>query len=403
MSTVTLAPHVQRLSAGYKRSLESTGAPPAANVLSRPTAALPSSTPFVARTSRGSNETVPVAHTAYSRVAPGQIVFAKTYRGHRCSGVPPGTCSMVPVMTLDELNDLLADPQQHVALPFADRYRDDAVARGVYKKQTEDKGSEHRLLRLKYKVANLNAVSDYHPLKQYALQGVVCARSGEADCPVPFDEPVHECVVAVQGPSTFALDRNIGDRCDAPTGKTREPFFVKPALVLSKVFVVLVGYYVKPGTVKFQYEVVTQSHLDADPRFAFGSSTSRFRANLAREEDEATATAQKLKSVLHVSVLGTIMDTRFQRDGAAFVVNVRVGTYERTLPTEKGFEPVGVPFLLDSPASLNAARKQALLRSSNPPTVARRLVPGGMRPMIVTGDALSSTRLKNVRAETSTQ
>lgn len=397
MATVTLASHVQQLAAGYKRPLESTAAPPAASPLALPTAALPATTPFVARTSRGSNETVPVSHTAYSRVAPGQIVFAKTFRGHSYVGVPPGTCSMIPVMTLDELNDLLADPQQHVALPFAGRYKL-ARARGVYRKVD---GTEHHLTRLEYMVADLSAVKDSHPLKQYALQGVACARSSEADCPVPFDKPVHECVVAVQGPSVFALDRHIGDRCDAPVAHTREEFFVKPALVLSKVFVVLVGHYVAPGTVKFQYEVVTESHLDANPLYAFGATTKRFRGNVAGlGDDEAEAVAQKLKSILHVSVLGTIMDTRFQRDGAAFVLNVRVGTYERTVPKKNGtFEPVDVPNLFEPPDDVNAARELVQLRAKNTPVVPRRLVPGGLRPLIVnTGDAMDLARLNSVGA-----
>jgi hypothetical protein len=374
MATVTFATHVQQLGAGYKRPLGGVGAPPSADVLALPTAAPQVGVPFPARPARGANETHPVSHLAFERLLPGEIVFAKTYRGHEYAGVPGALTNMTPVLSLDEMNDLLADPVNHVEETTPGSLYTLVRARSVLRRL-----GPNRLRRMRFKAFDASALDNSHPVRQYALQGVVCARTEEAECPANHSSPVHECTVAVWGPSVFALDRDADDRCAGQPTFARAPFFVQPATVLSAVYVVLVAHRVAANRVRLQYEVVTQSHLDADAGGLYVGGP-RFRTLMvAARKGGANGT----KRVLGAQQLGTLMDVRFQRDGRAFVINVCVKPYERvTCDNTKNFLTIPVDSfdLFKPPPSKDVARQLAAACASGRAVLAHRRPPGSALP-----------------------
>lgn len=366
MSTITavsLAPHVEQFdSSGYKRTFSGltggVGADPFVGAkLARPDGPIGASAPFratSARNDRGTNATIPVARTCSTKLQVGQVAFVYRSAGpvgsdgkEHCLVPSKGLDGLDHIVSLEQLNDMLALPENAVTTPSADAsglFVETAAARSVYRIK-----DAKTVTRIGIKFATFNAsIVDYsHPVNQYALDGIVCS---EADGDEHDNDGYHNtarsreskpvCNVGVQGPvplntlhipsiheASYAAVRGPEESRRRPA----EHVFVEPARVLSVVYVVLVASRKSPTatTWTLQYNIVSSSNTDLD-KTAVPKDVRLFRRGLYEGLTNGLPTATRL--VLSVHKLGKITDCKFGPASAhQLVVCVKTSKYERTV------------------------------------------------------------------------
>ena len=344
MATVTLASHVEQFGlSGYKRPLSQvtnlqapsvrTGTPltvPSVNIGS--VGNIPATS---ARPDQRVNVRVPVARACGQPLVPGQVAFVSRSVGKqsgRGTEVAPAFTG-THVLSLEHLNELMSDSVHHVQGFTAMALFSDARPRSLFK-------SDERTRQNRVKVFNTDILTGKHanhPLKQYALDGVVCTPSDDAgdDYGAPIGSSVGMCNVAVKGPAPVLTHRTLHDKMRAvvvaPLPQTRvvpDTFFLQPIDVLAKVYVVLVAELVSTNptnTWKFQYELVTSSNVNTAHGFR------RFTDSVAERNIGPAKVAAKRRIVLKVHELGRVVDTNFgSHKNPSIVVSVNVKPLEAT-------------------------------------------------------------------------
>jgi hypothetical protein len=348
MATVTLAPHVQSFDApGYKRTLTSNAAVSLPSKrLAVPTGDNKKAAPFPATTARPDqrvNVRVPVARACFSRLLPGQVAFVNRHFGKGHVGAATGPGGLTPVVSLEELNDMLSIPDNHITRPLVSLFRP-VQARSIY---VPDGAGVLRRARFNVfddrvgKQTNKKppVPDSQHPIHQFALDGLVATRVEEVDdlntSSTAYAQQV--CTVAVKGHASMRLSQVPGDvfrgvyESNGLSRRAAPNVFLEPARILAKVYVVLVAIQVDDVGRRWmlQYETVSSSNLDVDPLFA--SSVPLFRTEMNNSLDDISTIKKGRKFVLRAMELGTIVDTRFgPSEQPQLIVCVHVVPFEPT-------------------------------------------------------------------------
>jgi len=174
-----------------------------------------------------------------------------------------------------------------------------------------------------------------HPIHQFALDGLVATRVEDVDdidmSGSAFSQQL--CTVGVKGHCPMLISAVPGDVHrgvrESLSGSIAQASttYLKPARILSKVYVVLVAVQVddSPRRWKLQYETVSSSNIDVDPRFSHGQKL--FRTDLGKPG----APFKGRRIVLRVMELGTVVDTKFgPAERPQLVVCVHVTPFEPT-------------------------------------------------------------------------
>ena len=350
MATVALAAHVEQFGrSGYKRDfsqITNVGAPPVRgrDALTVPTVTVGGSGPIPgtsAKPDQRVNVRVPVARACGQPLVPGQVAFvsrgvgiAKASSGRELAPAFAGTHAL----GLEHLNELLDAPQHHVVANAAVAGRPNSlfvskVARSLF---GADGHSRLRALAFDQDAFFVRTKRPNHPLRQYALDGVVCTPSDDPG----FGTSVGYCNVAVKGPAPVLTHRTLHDKMRAvavaPLPQTRvvpDNFFLRPVDVLAKVYVVLVAILVDAGASKwkFRYELVSSSNVHTShgfPRFTDTIAENAFGQKGDKPLEQATIDAKK-RVVLRVHELGRVVDTNFgDRKAPSLVVSVNIRPFE---------------------------------------------------------------------------
>ena len=330
-ATITIAPHVGQLGS-FKRSLSSTPNIPNGKKLKLPTSEVKAAAPFQAtsqRPTRGTNITVPVGRSCFSRLTTGQVAFVQTFDGPNHKIPTSSGGGMLPILSMEELNDLLAQPSNHFPAATAVDLFVETESRSVFERTPD--GDRIKWRRLKSKqFQKKTIVVDYgHPIRQFQLDGVVCSR---VDGPEEAQSgsrlvPDYECNVAVMGPSVLNLldngpiPRSLPHASPLPKREAAH-VYLEPVRVICKVFVVLVAIKKPNDMYMLTYELVSSANLDL-----VSSNGKRFRTNLCI--DPAAMTVGE-RIVLEAHELGSVVDSRFGARGEQAVVNVHVAPLQRT-------------------------------------------------------------------------
>ena len=355
------ASHIEAFGAGgangaalYKRPLSSSSAPSLpAKRLALPTSELQqlkSSSGIPATTARPDqrvNVRVPVARACYSRLLPGQVAFVNRHFGRGHVGAATGPGGLTHVASLEELNDMLAIEDNHVVLGAGSSANDlfrKMDARDLHRTSVNKAGKRVRT-RLSFNGFDALAVvpSAQHPLHQFALDGLVATRVEEVDDDQQRDtyssaSAQQACIVAVQGHAPMRLAHVPGEVgtgvMDAHQRGQTPPShaFLQPVRILAKVYVVLVAVLVDDAEQRYrlQYETVSSSNLDVDPRYTSGLHTL-FRTTMRTPNGSRGPILKGDRIVLRATELGSVVDTHFgPRDQPQLVVCVRVVPYEPT-------------------------------------------------------------------------
>ena len=364
LTTLTTASHIEALGPGgangaaaYKRPLSSSSAPSLpAKRLALPTSELQqqqsksSSSRFPATTARPDqrvNVRVPVARACYSRLLPGQVAFVNRHFGRGHVGAATGPGGLTHVASLEELNDMLAIEDNHVVLGAGSSANDlfrKMDARDLHRTSVNKAGKRVRT-RLSFNGFDALAVvpNAQHPLHQFALDGLVATRVEEVDDEQQRDtyssaSAQQACIVAVQGHAPMRLAHVPGEVGTGvmdmhQRGQTAPSHaFLQPVRILAKVYVVLVAVLVVDSEQRYrlQYETVSSSNLDVDPRYA-SSAHKLFRTTMRTPNGSRGPVLKGDRVVLRATELGSVVDTHFgPRDQPQLVVCVRVVPYEPT-------------------------------------------------------------------------
>jgi hypothetical protein len=354
VTTVALAPHIESFpAAGYKRPYDSIAGAPvvdgnysAANQLAVPNGQIPGvSGPIpatTARPDRGVNTCIPVARTCASHMTVGQVAFV--YRSFNVPVKESSLGGLEHIISMEQLNERLALKENRIIAPNADSIQlfDRMRAKHVYK--INDAESANPLYAKVFKKGVVK--NNFHPYHQYALDGIVSTPADgdeyENDGFKPHSthqsKPV--CNVAVHGPCPLTVlhmpsihEDFESVRSGVPSRARPAPnVFVQPARVLSEVYVALVASRESAASTEWtlQYQVVSSSNLDLDPKTSSG--VRLFRSNELYEGTEGSANfVSALRLVVEVHRLGKVVDCRFGPVNAPqVVVAVNVKKYERT-------------------------------------------------------------------------
>jgi hypothetical protein len=243
---------------------------------------------------------------------------------------------------MEELNDMLSIPEHHVNNSAVFFFRN-VKARSIYEPNGTG-GFKRATFRAFDDRAGFQAkdrkppVPDaQHPLHQFALDGLVATHVEDVDelNTSSTSYAQHVCTVAVKGHAPMRLSQVPGDvfrgvyESNGLSKRASKNVFLEPVRILAKVYVVLVAVQVDATAKRWmlQYETVSSSNLNVDPRFATGHPL--FRANMNTNIGANTAKGQKI--VLRVMELGTIVDTRFgPSEQPQLIVCVHVTPFEAT-------------------------------------------------------------------------
>jgi len=341
MSAVSLAAHVELFgSSGYKRDfsrITDVFAPSTSGVtpLRIPGVSIGGIDRISATSARPDqrvNVRVPVARACGAPLYPGQVAFVSRGAGSvRASlDVPENAPAFVGthVMSLEHLNELLAQPVHHVSLNGTSSlpFFKSTTAKSLFSVNA----TTGDLKRQQARVFDADAFfrppgrNKVHPVRQYALDGVVCTPSDEGGI---HSSPM--CNVAVKGPAPVLTHRTTNDKMRpvavAPYPQERvipSNYFLKPVDVMAHVYVVLVAARVGDATTSkewmFRYELVTSSNVQTDHAFKRFTSSIGFK--------------RAAKVVLRVTQLGRVVDTNFGDPKApSIVVSVNIRPYEATI------------------------------------------------------------------------
>ena len=410
MTTITLAPHVEAPNGtGLKRSLDAAAplldakrvTPP--NSSFTPPARFPSTT---ARPDQRVNVRVPVTRACFSRLLPGQVAFCNRHFGKYHPGPFPSG-GLTPVASMEELNDMLSIETNHIVLGAGANVRNTLFksvnAHGMYFRTTVNNQIVNR--RLSALVFNDSLLADTHPLHQFAVDGLVATRVEEVDDVNTYSSAAAQqaCIVAAKGHAPMRLAHvpgEVGTGVRDAHQRSQDPasnVYLQPVRILAKIYVVLVGVLVDATKQQWmlQYELVSSSNLEVDPRFATGHKL--FRSKLS-EAPNATAKGERL--ILRVVELGRVVDTRFGPAAQPqLTVCVHVVLHEptelvtrnqpdpndstKTIPTEL-LVPRSVFRAFAAPANPKLA-KAAIVRLR--PSSGLRRLPSGARPATGAGAA----------------
>ena len=340
MATLTYASHVESFDGGrYKRPLSSNIQPSIpAKRLSVPTGNNQKQPPFPGTTARPDqrvNVRVPVTRACFSRLVPGQVAFVNRHFGKNHVGAATGPGGVSHIASLEELNDMLSRPENHVNKAARLLFRG-VGARSMYR--PVDGGGFKKLTFQAFdsRAEKGAPVPDaMHPIHQFALDGLVATRVEDVDdidmSGSAFSQQL--CTVGVKGHCPMLISAVPGDVHrgvrESLSGSIAQASttYLKPARILSKVYVVLVAVQVddSPRRWKLQYETVSSSNIDVDPRFSHGQKL--FRTDLGKPG----APFKGRRIVLRVMELGTVVDTKFgPAERPQLVVCVHVTPFEPT-------------------------------------------------------------------------
>ena len=344
MATFSFASHIRAVGGeSYKRPLANSNGPSLpAQKLARPDGGLRDTSPFpatAARPTQSVNVRVPVSRACYSRLYPGQVAFvARHYRRGGHGPATYGLGGLTPVVSLQELNDMLEQPHNYISGTAADFFVK-ARAKSLYKKT----GGTYA--QFQFKAFNFTGtgtkVPSEHPVMQFALDGLVATRVEDADdLNTGSMGSAMACTVGVKGHTPFLMNQyhedTIRDVRGTRSSMAHQPddCFVKPARMLAKLYVVLVLVKAKdepktpPNKKKwfFRYEVVSSSNLDTKKEYET-PGTPLFTSKMKFAVAGAVA-GNKL--VVQCMELGTVVDTAFgPRESPQLVVCVNIKPYEK--------------------------------------------------------------------------
>ena len=345
-AAVSLASHVEQFgAAGYKRDFSRVtqlSAPSVKNVnqLSVPDVGignLDRISGTSARPDQRVNVRVPVARPCGVPLYVGQVAFVSRGIGPvQLLGVPENApaFSGTHVMSLEHLNEILAQPVHHVLATRPKGFFRPTTAKSLFYADSAA-GDLKRPKALTFDVdeffrqPNRNKM---HPVRQYALDGVVCTPSDEGGM-----NSSAMCNVAVKGPSPVSTHRTTNDLMRpvavAPYPEERvipSNHYLQPIDVMARVFVVLVAVRVGEPTAKpskwfFRYELVTSSNLNTAHGF------KRFTSSIWEGGSSDATFRNASKVVLRVMQLGRIVDTNFGTTKApSIVISVNIRPFEAT-------------------------------------------------------------------------
>jgi len=371
VTTVALAPHIESFpAAGHKRPYDSIAGAPVvdgnysvANQLAVPNGQLPGvSGPIpatTARPDRGVNTCIPVARTCASHLTVGQVAFV--YRSFNVPVKGSSLGGLEHVISMEQLNERLVLPENKLRLPGnnASNLFERKIPKHIFiMKDAETAGRAP-----KTHVFKKDAITDnFHPYHQYALDGIVSTPAdgdeyeNDGFKPHSTHQTKPACNVAVHGPCPLTVlhmpsihEDFESVRVGVPSKARPAPnVFVQPARVLSEVYVALVASResVTSSEWTLQYQVVSSSNLDLDPKTSSG--VRLFRSKELYEGVIASVNfTGALRLVVEVHRLGKVVDCRFGPVNAPqVVVAVNVKKYERTayLPMTANVNfPNGIP------------------------------------------------------------
>jgi len=240
---------------------------------------------------------------------------------------------MAPIISMEELNNMLSLQRNHIVLGAGANVNTRLFRRVDAKSMFRSVVLAGKVVkrRVPYSVFDADGTipDSQHPLHQFAIDGLVATRVEEVDDLNTYSTAAAQnvCTVAVKGHAPMRLEHvpsEIGLQSHAPAGN----LYLQPIRILAKVFVVLVAVLVDKATQRWmlQYEVVSSSNLDVDPRFAAGSKL--YRTNLSHQPNAAVA-GDRL--TLRVVTLGSVVDTRFGAvDQRQLTVCVNIAVFEPT-------------------------------------------------------------------------
>lgn len=345
-AAVSLASHVEQFGSnfGYKRNFSrvtQVSAPSVKNFnqLSVPEVGIGNLDRISATSARPDqrvNVRVPVARPCGAPLFPGQIAFVSRGVGpvQAFRDVPENAPAFAGthVMSLEHLNDLLAQPVHHVSLG-------DRTPLGFFTITTAkslfyvDGGGDLKREQARmfdvdefFRKANRNKM---HPVRQYALDGVVCTPSDEGGM-----NSSAMCNVAAKGPAPVSTHRTTNDLMRpvavAPYPQERvvpSNHFLQPLDVMAHVYVVLVAVRVgSPKQWMFRYELVTSSNFQTNHGF------KRFTSSIGFGQVQQATFKNASKVVLRVMQLGRIVDTNFgDKKSPSIVVSVNIRPFEATI------------------------------------------------------------------------
>jgi len=236
---------------------------------------------------------------------------------------------MLPILSMEELNDLLAQPPTHLEAATAADLFVETESKSVFERTPD--GARIKWKRLKSRQFQKKTVVGYwHPIRQFQLDGVVCSRVDGPDEEAQSGShlvPDFETNVAVMGPSVLNLmdngpiPRSLPHASPLPKREAAN-VYLEPVRVLSKVFVVLVAIKKPNDRYMLRYELVSSANLDL-----VSSNGKRFRANLSTDP-AALALGERI--VLEAHELGSVVDSRFGARDEQAVINVHVAPLQRT-------------------------------------------------------------------------
>jgi hypothetical protein len=248
-----------------------------------------------------------------------------------------------------------------------------------------------------------------HPIHQFALDGLVATRVEDVDdidmSGSAFSQQL--CTVGVKGHCPMLISAVPGDVHrgvrESLGGSIAQASttYLKPARILSKVYVVLVAVQVDDSSKrwKLQYETVSSSNIDVDPRFSHGQKL--FRTGLGRPG----AAFKGRRLVLRVMELGTVVDTKFgPAERPQLVVCVHVTPFEPTKIVDAVVDtkPVSFRAPLDvwETFAASATPRQDKARAMAAPTHSGlKRLQSGARPAVTGVNAVDVAELKKALSD----
>ena len=401
MSSIVFASHVES-SISNKRSLADSGYSVPKRSLNADPRTLPATT---ARPDQRVNVRVPVTRSTATRLFPGQIAFVQRSFGKYHPSAKASVGGLVPIVSIELLNDLLAQPHNHVFFEGRGGLFNNLLAKPATAKSIWKPGPNGKKVRTTFKAFDTSFLPDEHPVNQFALDGLVAA-SVEAGDDVHSSKTFDKaCVVAVKG---HAPMRTTVEAANLHTGvhkmqfvadKHPKNYFCEPHQIMSKLFVVLVAVVEDRGrafvpkekriAVHFRYEVVSSTNLGVNPSFVVGYKLFRDRLFAAADQRTSLGKPDKPNRVVcRVFELGSIVDTNFGPSTEPHLtVCVHIDAVEKVVAQTSGgsthAQPVDVRNTFDR-VDVTEARIQRTLKLGLKSSSLKRSF-GGSRP--ATGNA----------------
>ena len=279
------------------------------------------------------NVRVPIARLCGDQLAAGQIAFVSRGCGPDGAAGRGMASSALNVLSLEQMNELLSKTVHHVQIPDLDANSFFTPTKA--KSLLVHNNTSSRLEHLQASTFDMNGffnapgANKIHPVRNYALDGVVCTSSDEGGVQ---SSPI--CLVAVKGPAPVLTQRIADDKMRAilsgpppPKRTVLENHFLHPADVMARVYVVLVAVRQQPHNDRkwmLRYEMVSSSNVMTT------HSHSRFTANIGGSAEVLLGGAERV--VLKVTQLGHVVDTKFgDNRSPSIVVSVNIRPLEATV------------------------------------------------------------------------